>query len=70
MQTRYISKLLLLSLLLGLDANAAGSLLRISCDGNDIGAEVYINDKFKGECPVDIQVPEGIQKLRVKSVSS
>lgn len=52
-------------LLPALEANAAGSMLRIVCDGDAIGAEVLIDGKFKGECPVDISIPEGKYKLRV-----
>ena len=44
---------------------AATSLLRIACDGDDVGAEVQINGKFKGECPLDIKIAEGTYKLRV-----
>lgn len=44
---------------------AAGSLLRIACEGPDAGAEVSINGVFKGECPLDIQVSEGTVQLRV-----
>lgn len=47
-------------------ANAAGSLLRVTCSGDDIGAEITINDKYKGECPLDIQMQEGSYKLRVE----
>ncbi len=46
------------------DARAAGALLRIACDGDAQGAEVQIDGKFKGDCPVDVQVPEGTHKLR------
>jgi TPR repeat protein len=46
--------------------NAAGSMLRVSCEGDDVGAEVLINDKFRGECPIDLQVPEGALKLLVR----
>jgi len=48
----------------------ANAMLRIACSGDDMGAEIYLNGKFKGECPVDVQVPEGSYKLRVfKSLS-
>jgi len=47
------------------DASAAGSQLRVTCADEDAGAEVYINGKFKGECPLDMQVQEGTLKLRV-----
>lgn len=45
---------------------AAGSMLRITCEGDDVGAEVSINGKFKGECPADVQVNEGTVKLLVR----
>lgn len=47
-------------------ANAAGSLLRVTCSGDDVGAEISINGKYKGECPLDIQIPEGSYKLRLE----
>lgn len=47
------------------NAYAADSLLRVTCDGDAMGAEVQVNGKFKGECPLDIAVQEGEQKLRV-----
>ena len=47
-------------------ANAAGSMLRVTCEGDDIGAEVLVNGKFRGECPVDLQVPAGALKLQVR----
>lgn len=47
------------------NAKEATSILRISCDGEDVGAEVQLNGKFRGECPVDIQVTEGQYKLQV-----
>lgn len=40
------------------------SMVRVMCDGDDHGAEVSINSKFKGECPIDIQVAPGTLKLR------
>ena len=45
--------------------NAQISLLRVTCEGDDVGAEVTLNGKFKGECPVDIQAGSGTVKLRV-----
>jgi len=44
---------------------AAGSILSVVCKGNDVGAEVLLNGKFKGECPLDIKVPIGTVKLKV-----
>jgi hypothetical protein len=55
----------LLLLFTPFSGNAAGSMLRIACDGDNKGAEVQINGKFKGECPIDIQTSEGTYKLRV-----
>lgn len=46
-------------------AHAGGSLLRIGCEGDDIGAKVQVNGKFKGECPLDIKVKPGTIKLRL-----
>lgn len=47
-------------------AHADSSMLRIICEGEDVGAEVSINGKFKGECPLDIQVQEGTLKLKAQ----
>lgn len=33
--------------------------MRVACDEGAMGAEVSVNGKFKGECPVDVQVPAG-----------
>jgi formylglycine-generating enzyme required for sulfatase activity len=50
---------------------AQSSMLRVGCEGDDMGAEVSVNDKFRGECPLDIQVSEGPLKLRlVKKVDA
>ncbi len=45
---------------------AADSGLRVTCEGSDMGAEVWINGKFRGECPVDLKVPAGPLKLMVR----
>lgn len=44
---------------------AQGSMLRIGCEGESVGAEVSANGVFKGECPLDMSVPAGVLKLRV-----
>lgn len=62
------SLLLAFALSISTPANAAGSLLRIACEGDAAGAEVYIAGKFRGECPVDIQVAEGMLPLRVVKI--
>jgi formylglycine-generating enzyme required for sulfatase activity len=41
----------------------ATSALRILCEDDAAGAEVTINGQFKGECPLDMQVPAGEFKL-------
>lgn len=46
-------------------AAANTAALRVSCEDADANAEVYVNEKFKGECPVDIMLPEGTYKVRV-----
>lgn len=66
MKPSYLTLLFSLFLLPSFNANAAGSALRIACDDDAAGAEVYINGKFKGECPLDMKVPEGTLKLRVQ----
>ena len=69
-----IKKLALLALMLTClpsQSIAADALLRIFCEGADTGAEVYINGKFSGECPVNQSVPEGNSSIRVvKNVDS
>lgn len=44
---------------------AADSVLRVSCEPDGVGAEVSINGKFRGACPLDIVVKEGNWKLAV-----
>ena len=64
---KFIRSALILSLSISaLSAFAAGSMLRVSCEGDDVGAEVSINGKFKGECPAGVQVNEGTLKLLVR----
>lgn len=46
----------------------ADSFLRIKCDDKDIGAEVFLNEKFMGNCPVDIPAQEGIVELRARKI--
>jgi hypothetical protein len=61
----FLSLLLLLVPSIG---NTAGSMLRIACDGSNKGADVEVNGKFKGQCPLDLQVPEGTVDLKVRQV--
>ena len=60
------SLLFIFALSISTVANAAGSMLRVTCEGDNIGAEVLVNGKFRGECPIDIQVPEGSLTLLVR----
>ena len=57
--------LLVVALVAPASAHAQSALVRVQCDDADKGAEVSIDGKFKGECPVDIGVPAGTVKLRV-----
>ena len=45
-------------------AQANVGLIRVVCEGDSVRAEIFLNDVFKGECPVDIQAAEGLQVLR------
>jgi len=66
MKPIYRIELFILALAAFTNTCLADSMLRITCAGEDAGAEVYIDGKFKGECQVDIKVPEGMLKLRVQ----
>jgi hypothetical protein len=64
-----MKKIVLLSGLLVLMASLpvyGESLLRIQCEDEDAGAEIYLNDKFAGECPMDASVREGTLLLRAR----
>ncbi len=41
----------------------ASSMVRIKCEDQDSGTEVFINGKFVGECPCDVPVKAGKAKL-------
>lgn len=66
MKSVYISTLLALAFTAFADVHAADSTLSVACKGEDVGADVLVNGEFKGECPVDVLVPEGRIKLQVK----
>lgn len=52
-------------------ALAQGTLLRFTCDKDNIGAEISVNGQFKGECPLDAQVPAGTIKIEaIKNVDA
>jgi hypothetical protein len=60
----YLS-LIVFAIFTPLSAHSEPALLRVSCQGDDVGAKVTINGKFKGECPIDLLVTPGKLKLRV-----
>ncbi|MEO6421579.1 MAG: formylglycine-generating enzyme family protein [Candidatus Nitrotoga sp.] len=66
MKSVYISTLLIVAMAAFADVYAADSTLSVVCTGEDVGADVMINGKFKGECPVDVLVAEGKVKLKVQ----
>ncbi len=67
MKPAYFSPLLsFLILLAPASGNAADSMVRVSCEGTNEGAEVFLNGKLKGECPIDMQVPPGPLKLTAR----
>lgn len=69
MKTINASLIFIFALSISAAANAAGSMLRITCEGDNAGAAVYINGKLKGECPLDMKVPVGKIKLRATKPS-
>jgi iron complex outermembrane receptor protein len=58
--------LLFLAFIASAKAHAADPMLSVTCKDEDMGAEVFINDKFKGKCPLDLTVPAGKLKLKVQ----
>lgn len=56
--------LALASVICSSHAQTSAAMLRIDCSGSNAKTEVYVDDKFRGECPVDIQVQEGERRLR------
>lgn len=53
------------TLAIPLATHADASILRVICEGNDEGAEVLVDGKLEGVCPLDIPVNTGAFKLRV-----
>lgn len=49
-------------------AFADDAYLRLRCDGEAAGAAVFINGAKKGECPIDLSIPEGNVRLVVRKV--
>jgi len=46
----------------------ADSIVRVQCEEEDSGAEIYINGNFVGECPVDAPVKAGKVQLRARKI--
>lgn len=44
----------------------ADSIVRVQCEEEDTGTEIYIDGKFVGECPVDAPVKAGTAQLRAR----
>ena len=65
MKSIYFLSILMLSAFTT-NAYAVSSKLNVVCKGDDVGAEVSVNGKFKGECPLEIKVPMGKLKLKVQ----
>jgi hypothetical protein len=49
----------------GASALSQDAMVRLRCEGDSLGADVFINDKLKGPCPSDLVLAEGTIKLRV-----
>ena len=62
----YLIPLLFLAFTASAKAHAAGSILSVTCNDEGVGAEVFINDKFKGKCPLDVKVLPGKLRLKVQ----
>jgi hypothetical protein len=48
-------------------ANAA-SILRIKCHGSDEGEEIFLNNKFVGNCPLDVPAQAGVVNVLGKKM--
>ncbi len=44
----------------GASALVANAGVRVTCEGSSANARVTINGVFKGDCPIDVEVPEGL----------
>lgn len=62
----YLMPLLFLAFAVSAKAHTAGSVLSVTCNNEDMDAEVFINGKFKGKCPLTLTVPAGKLKLKVQ----
>ena len=62
----YLMPLLFLAFAASAKAHASGSMLSVTCNDEDMGAEVFINDKSMGKCPLDLTVSAGKLKLKVQ----
>lgn len=46
----------------------ADSYIRVKCDDADVGAEVYLNGRRVGNCPLDVLAPAGAVELRARKI--
>jgi hypothetical protein len=42
------------------------AMLRVRCEADSEGADIYINGQIKGQCPTDLSLPAGQIKLKVQ----
>ena len=62
----YIMPLLFLVFSTSASARTTNATLNVVCKDEDLGARVFINNKFKGKCPLKLSVPAGKLTLRVQ----
>ena len=62
----YVVPWLFLAFSSSASAQTATATLDIVCKDEDLGARVFINNKFKGKCPLKLSVPAGKLTLRVQ----
>lgn len=55
-----------LSIVLYVSEAAADSAIRVSCNDIDKGAQVLVNGRLKGDCPIDIKTGAGNLKIKVQ----
>lgn len=65
MKTISYSLFFILALLAATGAHAADSMLRVTCAGDDVGAEIFVNGQLKGECPLEIRIESGTIQLKL-----
>lgn len=64
----YVSGLVAMIVMIASFSAYADSYVRVKCDDEDVGAEVYLNGKLVGNCPVDAPVKDGTLHLRARKI--